>query len=302
MTVRAGDPMHAAVRLTDNATILTTPCRRFFFAWRAICDGATMATVAIYSMKGGVGKTTLAVNLAWLAATQSARRTLLWDLDGQAGASFILANHRHGSYPASAAIEGDVDPLKLVCETATPGLSLLPADSSLRMLDATFDEIDRKKHLRRILEKLGQAFDRIILDCPPGLGTTSDQILRGATLTLLPMIPSTLSRRAFADVHDHLTLRHKGRPRLYPVFTMVDRRRAAHRRAVEADPDCPAIPMASAVEAMADRHEAVGAYAPRSPAALALSALWTDIERWLAAGTAEEAPVAPAVLRLRELL
>ena len=195
------------------------------------------ATIAVYSVKGGVGKTTLAANLAWCSQA-AGHRTLLWDLDGQAGASFILANHRHGSYPASAAIEGDVDPLKLVCETATPGLSLLPADSSLRMLDATFDEIDRKKHLRRILEKLGQAFDRIILDCPPGLGTTSDQILRGATLTLLPMIPSTLSRRAFADVHDHLTLRHKGRPRLYPVFNMVDRRRAAHRRAVEADPDC----------------------------------------------------------------
>src|SRR5512143_3589716 len=117
--------------------------------------GDAMATIAIYSMKGGVGKTTLAVNLAWLAATQSARRTLLWDLDGQAGASFILAGDQQGKHPASAVIEGNVDPLQLVRETATPGLSLLPADSSLRMLDATFDSIDRKKHLRRMLERLG---------------------------------------------------------------------------------------------------------------------------------------------------
>jgi chromosome partitioning protein len=241
-----------------------------------------MATIAIYSMKGGVGKTTLAVNLAWLAATQSARRTLLWDLDGQAGASYILAGDRQGSYPASAAIEGDVDPLKLVVETATPGLFLLPADSSLRMLDATFDEIDRKKHLRRMLQDLSQHYDRIILDCPPGLGTTSDQILRAATLILVPMIPSTLSRRAFADVRDHLTLHHKGRPKLYPIFNMVDRRRATHRQVIEADPGCPAIPMASAIEAMADKHTAIGAYAPRSPAAQALSALWVSIERWLA--------------------
>ena len=64
---------------------------------------------------------------------------------------------------------------------------------------------------------------------------------------------------------------------------MVDRRRASHREAVEADPGCPAIPMASAVEAMADRHAAIGAYAPRSPAALAMASLWIAIERWLAA-------------------
>lgn len=242
-----------------------------------------MASIAVYSMKGGVGKTTLAVNLAWLAATQSARRTLLWDLDGQAGASFILAGDRRGRYSARDVIEGDVDPLKLIQETATPGLFLLPADSSLRMLDTTFEAIDRKKQLRRLLESLGGEFDRIILDCPPGLGTTSDQILRAATLVLLPMIPSTLSRRAFADVRDHLALHHKGRPRLYPVYNMVDRRRASHRQAVEADPGCPAIPMASAVEAMADRHAAIGAYAPRSPAAQAMASLWIAIERWLAA-------------------
>ena len=111
-----------------------------------------VASIAVYSMKGGVGKTTLAVNLAWLAAAQSARRTLLWDLDGQAGASFILIGDRQGRYAASEVIEGDVDPSKLIQETAQPGLHLLPADSSLRMLDSTFAAIDRKKHLRRILE------------------------------------------------------------------------------------------------------------------------------------------------------
>ncbi len=245
--------------------------------------GAALASIAVYSMKGGVGKTTLAVNLAWLAATQSARRTLLWDLDGQAGSSFIVAGDLQNRHPASEMIEGTVDPAKLVLETATPGLFLLPSDPSLHMLDARFDAIDRKKHLRRMLEGLEQQFDRIILDCPPGLGTTSDQVLRAATLILLPMIPSTLSRRAFADVRDHLTLHHKGRPRLYPIYNMVDRRRATHRQAIDADRGCPAIPMASAVEAMADRHAAIGAYAPNSPAAQALAALWITIERWLAA-------------------
>jgi chromosome partitioning protein len=55
-----------------------------------------MATIAVYSSKGGVGKTTLAVNLAWASATLSSRRTLLWDLDAQGGASFILVPDRAG--------------------------------------------------------------------------------------------------------------------------------------------------------------------------------------------------------------
>jgi chromosome partitioning protein len=49
-----------------------------------------MAVIGVYSLKGGVGKTTLAVNLAWYAAIQSSRRTLLWDLDPQSAASFLL--------------------------------------------------------------------------------------------------------------------------------------------------------------------------------------------------------------------
>ena len=49
-----------------------------------------MATVAIYSLKGGVGKTTLAVNLAWCAAALSSRRTLLWDLDPQAASTWLI--------------------------------------------------------------------------------------------------------------------------------------------------------------------------------------------------------------------
>ena len=49
-----------------------------------------MSTIAVYSLKGGVGKTTLAVNLAWLSAVRSARSTLLWDLDPQAASTFLL--------------------------------------------------------------------------------------------------------------------------------------------------------------------------------------------------------------------
>ncbi len=241
-----------------------------------------MTTIAIYSMKGGVGKTTLAVNLAWAAATLSSRRTLLWDLDAQGAATFTLAGDRAGAVPARDLLERETPPARLIVATATPRLDLLPADASLRSLDALFASLDRKKRLRRIAAGLDRDYERVILDCPPGLGETSEQVIRGAALIVLPLVPSTLSARAMAEVRAHLDRRHKGGPPLLPVFTMVDRRRAAHRAALAAEPDRPVIPMASAVEEMADRHAAIGAYAPRSPAAAAIAALWTRIERELA--------------------
>ncbi|NIJ08675.1 cellulose biosynthesis protein BcsQ [Sphingomonas vulcanisoli] len=242
-----------------------------------------MATLAVYSSKGGVGKTSLAVNLAWAAAVLSSRKTLLWDLDAQAAASFILCPNRKNARDASEVIERDVAPEKAIVETRIAGLDLLPADATLRTLDLQFAEIDAKKRLRKIGDILAKSYDRIIIDCPPGLGLTAEQVIRGANLILLPMIPSTLSTRAADELRAHLDAR-KNAPPVLPVFNLVDRRRGAHRDAIAAAPDQPAIPMATAMEQMADRHAPLGAYAPKSPAAIAIADLWRVVERRLVKG------------------
>lgn len=237
--------------------------------------------IAVYSAKGGVGKTTLAVNLAWAAATLSSRRTLLWDLDGQAAASYILGQEPAGR-KAQASITGDADPSKLIRPSGIDRLDVLPADESLRELDLAFHGLGKRKRLAKIAAKLAPDYDRIIIDCPPGLTDTSDQILRAADLVVVPVIPAALSRRALDVVKDHVGSKKGPQVMLAPVFSMVDRRRALHLAELAEHKGWPVIPMASAYERMSEARAPVGELLPRSsPAVEAVAQLWRRLEKAL---------------------
>lgn len=238
--------------------------------------------ISVYSAKGGVGKTTLAVNLAWASATLSNRRTLLWDIDAQGGSTYILGQKAVGS-DLRARIVGNHDLAKLVRETAVPRLDILAADPSLRDLDRHFHELGKRRRLAKVASSLAEDYDRLIIDCPPGLTDTSDQILRASDLVVVPVIPAALSRRALDVIKDYLHARKGPKVVLAPVFSMVDRRRLLHRAELEKHPGWPVIPMASAYERMSQERAPVGELLPRmSPPVEAVATLWRKIERELA--------------------
>jgi chromosome partitioning protein len=241
-----------------------------------------MASIAVYSVKGGVGKTTLAVNLAWCAASISRRKTLLWDLDAANGSGFLLGVDPKKKRSADSVFADGSDPAKLIQTTDYAGLDLLPADESIRALDRQLDRLGKKKRLAKLVEGLAKDYDRIIFDCPPVLNELSAQVIRAADLIIVPLPPSPLSARAFEVVVEEVRGSGKGHPPILPVLSMIDLRRTLHREAREANPTWPVIPLASAVEQCAVERKPVGAFAPRSPAARAIAQLWTAIERKLA--------------------
>jgi len=240
-------------------------------------------SLAVYSLKGGVGKTTLAVQLACASALRSNRRTLVWDLDAQGAASFLLGADGRGRREAQAVFLKDVEPAKLVQPTPLDRLDLLPADASLRSLDRLLHQLDKKRRLAKLIDTLGKSHERIILDAPPGLTETSEQVLRAADLIVVPVIPSPLSRRALDEVVAYLGRHRLKHGPILPVFNLVDRRRSLHRAALAEQPDWPVVPAASALEAMTADRARIGRLPARAPAAAALAALWTEIERRLGA-------------------
>lgn len=241
-----------------------------------------MASIAIYSVKGGVGKTTFAVNLAWCASSISRRKTLLWDLDASNGSGFLLGIDPKKKRTAESVFAADRDPRKLIQKTAFPNLDLLPADESIRKLDRQFDRIGKKKRLSKLTEQLHKDYDRIIFDCPPVLNEVSAQVMRAADLVIVPLPPSPLSTRALDQVVEEVRGSGKRHPPILPVLSMVDMRRNLHREAREVNKKWPVVPQASAVEQCAVERKPVGEFAPRSPATRSFAQLWTAIERKIA--------------------
>lgn len=238
-----------------------------------------MAVIAVYSVKGGVGKTTIAANLAWCSAAISCRKTLLWDLDAAGGAGFLYGLDPKKKHAAESVFSKDADPDELIRKTEVARLDLLPADESLRELDSLFTRLGKKRRLAKLTEELARRYERIVLDCPPVLNEISAQVIRAADCVIVPLPPSPLSARAFELVIKEIRAHAKDHPPILPVLSMLDQRRALHRAAREENPGWPLIPMASAIEQCAVRLQPVGQFAPSSPAAKGFAQLWTAIER-----------------------
>ena len=242
-----------------------------------------MKVFATYNIKGGVGKTATAVNLAYLSAQEGAR-TLVWDLDPQGAATFYFRIKPKVKGGSKKLVKGRRSIDLTIRGTDFEGLDLLPADFSYRHMDIDLEGTRRPtRQLARLLLPLALQYDHLFLDCPPSISLVSEGVFVATDALLVPTIPTTLSLRTLKQLHRHLKDRAPRRPQMLPFFCMVDRRKALHRQVTAAATDLAMpmleseIPYSSVVEQMGVRRAPLAVFAAGSAAARAYRALWSEI-------------------------
>jgi len=144
--------------------------------------------IAVANQKGGVGKTTTAVNLSACLA-EAGKRVLLIDIDPQGNATSGLGIDRK-AVQASVydLLLEDMSPVQAMVPTVIPGLHLVPANIDLAGAEIELvPRISRESRLKRVLDPVKDEFDFVLMDCPPSLGLLTINALTAADSILIPI-------------------------------------------------------------------------------------------------------------------
>ena len=241
--------------------------------------------IVLTAHKGGVGKTTAAVNLA-AACAELGKRTLLVDVDPQGAATAAL-----GVVPAQPSlydvVMGDAEAADAIVASPTPNVEVLPADLDLAGADITLPRLPQwQTRLRDALADAGATYDLVVLDSAPGLGVLPFAALVAADRVLIAATPAYLTLRALGHVFDTVTQAQAFTPRLRTlgIVPSIVGSRTLHRDEALAELDkrwpglrLPPLPRRVALEDAAAAGQPITTYAPRSSSAAAVRTLAEEV-------------------------
>ena len=252
-----------------------------------------MKVLALYSSKGGVGKSTASVNLSF-SASEAGRRTLLIDLDRVGTSSYCLQVKAKKSHGTDALLKGGDALLKQIRSTDFPSLDVLPPSSAYSNLPLLFEEKKHaKKQLRKKLKELEKLYDLVIIDTPPSLDLIADNVLLASDLVLVPVLPNPFSILGLTAVYEKAVKLTIDRGSIKHFISQFDRRKKMQQSIVGdlmKREGCmqTIIPCSSAVERMALLQDPVHVSERKNAAALAYKALYKEIFQLLYNETKEK--------------
>lgn len=245
-----------------------------------------MKLIAIYNLKGGVGKTAASVNLAYLASAEGIK-TLVIDMDPQAASSYYLsAESDADSKDVKNMVKGSYDIVDNIWNTAYPNLDILPSGTDYRKIELYLNDLkDASRWLSDFVRPVKKDYDLVIVDCPPNITLLTENIFRNADFILVPVVPTVLSVRTYEQILDYFNSHRLNKGKLLPFFSMFERRKNMHNETVRSfsrkfkESISVLIPYSAEVEKMGIYRAPLTAKRPSEEASKAFVKLWKAVKK-----------------------
>jgi cellulose biosynthesis protein BcsQ len=212
------------------------PCHKIVvtFSKTFFAHNPNMKTIAIYNIKGGVGKTTTTINIACLLAKMNLS-VLVWDLDAQGGTSFFFDKEHQNNQNLGKLFSGYISIYDVIKPADTYHIDIIANDtlfsdqfinhaSQLTKLDFFSNQL-----VKNVLSKVNDDYDVVIIDCPPGKFTMHDNVFCATDLLLVPNIPAPLSMYCNDMLLAAMQKLQPSNTRIFSFFNLVQMQKKLHK-------------------------------------------------------------------------